>query len=798
MRPSLIIFVALILSFNSSASAQTTNSTSSIAVFDTLTQQADATRILSGTILSQQGELIPGVRIIVRSSMGAVVAEGTSDTEGNFRLEVPRAPLSLELTGKNLTPTTRSITANEATENLRLAVQLIVPPVHASVVIVATQLDPTIERRNDIIYQSTLFSRDDQLFDTLAGGINAGQHEGGGKSLEIRRFGFNLDHGGVGGGLKVLVDDVQQNQSTQGHGQGYLGQLKSLTPELVDGVDILNGPFSAQYGDFSGLGVVHIRLKESLPDQLTLRLQGGSFDTRRAFVAYSPNLKQANSFVAYEMSRSDGPFINPLRYKRDNVTANYTRNLREGEAIGFKLNLGRNDFFSSGQIPLDEVAAGRLDRFGFLDPFNGGRIRTGTIGTYYRKELKSGGVFKADGFLTRSLFDLYSNFTFFLNDQINGDEIQQHDSRLQEGANVQYLRPYKFFGQQALFTAGANLHANQINVGLYPTVERNPIPSDPTLPESVPGITNRLATSADAFVTNTAGYVQQAIDFFDGHLHTEFGLRYDYFRFRVTDKIVPAFSGTESAARFQPKVNISYTPSHQFPATIYFNYGRGISSQDARGVVQNPDAPKISTTDFYQVGTSHQFRRFSLSTDLFLIDRSNEQVYIPDDGSIEFAGPSRSYGFEIKNSIQLTRSLAFNGGLTRVMNAFYRGTFPREYVDSAPHTVVNGGLTLSDWHGFSSSLRYRHIGNYRLDSLDAGIRAAGFDVLDLSVAKRVRRGVDINLAIDNLTNKRYYETQNYFESRLRPGTPIASRIHATAGYPIGVSLGVTFRLWGKE
>src|SRR5262245_39596487 len=94
------------------------------------------------------------------------------------------------------------------------------------------------------------------------------QHEGGGKSLEVRRFGFNLDHGGVNGGLKVLVHDVQQNQSTQGHGQGYLGALKSLTPELVDDVDILNGPFSAEYGDFSGLGVVHIRLKESLDNRL--------------------------------------------------------------------------------------------------------------------------------------------------------------------------------------------------------------------------------------------------------------------------------------------------------------------------------------------------------------------------------------------------------------------------------------------------------------------------------------------------------------------------------------------------
>ncbi|MEJ7713569.1 MAG: TonB-dependent receptor plug domain-containing protein [Pyrinomonadaceae bacterium] len=115
---------------------------------------------------------------------------------------------------------------------------------------------------------------DDQILFTLNAGINAGQHEGGGKSLEVRRFGFNLDHGGLNGGLKILVDDVQQNQRTQGHGQGYLGQLKSLSPELVEGVDIINGPFSAQYGDFSGLGVVHIRQRESLPNPLTAALAG--------------------------------------------------------------------------------------------------------------------------------------------------------------------------------------------------------------------------------------------------------------------------------------------------------------------------------------------------------------------------------------------------------------------------------------------------------------------------------------------------------------------------------------------
>ena len=283
------------------------------------------------------------------------------------------------------------------------------------------------------------------------------------------------------------------------------------------------------------------------------------------------------------------------------------------------------------------------------------------------------------------------------------------------------------------------------------------------------------------------------MDLLHQKLHFDAGLRVDYFWFDVEDHLDPAHSGLQGAMRFQPKANISYTPTNRLPITLYASYGRGISSQDARGVVQRPDAPKVSTTDFYQVGSSHNLRRFSLSTDLFLINRSNEQVYIPDDGSFEFKGPSRSYGWEAKTSIQIMRHLALNGGFTQVSNAFYLGS-PRVYVDSAPHSVANSGLTFSDWHGFNSSLRYRHISGYILDGSDPKIpRAAGLDVLDLSVTKRIRHGMDFNFAIDNLNNKRFWETQNYLESRIAPTGPAKFRVHGAPSYPIGLTVGFTFR-----
>jgi outer membrane receptor protein involved in Fe transport len=275
------------------------------------------------------------------------------------------------------------------------------------------------------------------------------------------------------------------------------------------------------------------------------------------------------------------------------------------------------------------------------------------------------------------------------------------------------------------------------------------------------------------------------------------GVRYDEFRFDVADRVNPLNGGLQWAGRWQGKGNLAFTPSRAVPFTLHLNYGRGINSVDARGVVQMPQQPRVATTDFYQAGTSSTIGRFSLSTDLFLIDHSNEQVYIPDDGTFEFKGPSRSYGYEAKASVAITHHLSLNGGLTKVGNSFFLGTAPRTYVDSAPHFVANAGLTLSAWHGWSGSLTMRAINHYRLVDDDASIVASGHTVFDLGLARQIRRGVEFNVSLDNLTNRDYYETQNYFESRVAPDAPAVWRIHGTPGYPLTVVAGLTFRLRAK-
>ncbi len=782
---------------------------------------AQSERLFRGVVVSYQFELVPNISFEVITSEGTKTV--VTDSEGSFSLNVPNGELKAVVKGRNIQPLEQTFRSSDRIDDVRLRINYLVPSLEESVTITADTLSPDIELRNDTVYQNSLFARDDQTIFTLNAGINAGQHEGGGKSLEIRRFGFNTDHGGVNGGLKILVDNIQQNQGTQGHGQGYLGNLKSLSPELVKDVSIINGPFSATYGDFSGLGVVQIALKESLPDVFTARIQGGSHNTVRGFFAYSPNWANTSAFIAYEPSYTDGPFIAPLKYRRDNITGNLTRKLSDDQSIGLKFNFGRNNYFSSGQIPLDLVGEGLLDRFGVLDPDNGGRVQLGTVGGSYRKEWNSGATLRADAFVGRTLFDLYSNFTFFLTDTIYGDEIQQHDSRLQQGGNVQLLQPYKLGNVQSLFTVGGGFLLNQINVGLYPTAGRSP--SRKFFPENLDN-PNVLFTQANADVNNYSFYVQNMFAFFDGHLRLEAGLRYDRFDFRVDgaefgalNPANPRFAqcsaaaprncgdileGNDGEGKFQPKIAIAWSPFETMPISFYANYGRGISSQDARGVVRNPDAPKISTTDFYQTGASYNARRVSFVFSSFLIDRSNEQVYIPDDGSIEFSDPSRSYGFEIRNSIRFNRFMSFNGGLTQVVRAFFRGQFTEDnrriVIDSAPKTVANAGLVFNELRGFNFSVNWRHINSYRLDGENPSIKAAGHDVVDFYLTKRLKKWIDLNFAIDNVLNKRYFETQNFFESRVLPGkdSPIGERLHATPGYPFTVSVGVTFRFGQKN
>src|SRR5205823_3455053 len=121
-----------------------------------------------------------------------------------------------------------------------------------------------------------------------------------------------------------------------------------------------------------------------------------------------------------------------------------------------------------------------------------------------------------------------------------------------------------------------------------------------------------VSTRANAHVTNASGYAQENVTFWSGRLLVGAGVRYDEFRYHVSDQVTPAQSGTEWAGRWQGKASMAFTPSHAVPLSLHVNYGRGINSVDARGAVQRPEQPRLATTDFYQFGTSSEFGRLGI------------------------------------------------------------------------------------------------------------------------------------------------------------------------------------------
>ena len=78
---------------------------------------------------------------------------------------------------------------------------------------------------------------------------------------------------------------------------------------------------------------------------------------------------------------------------------------------------------------------GTLSRFGYLDRTNGGEThRVGGIAEWQRTT--TSGVTRVEGYAFDYGLDLFSNFTYFLDDPENGDQFEQRDDRFVFGGRA--------------------------------------------------------------------------------------------------------------------------------------------------------------------------------------------------------------------------------------------------------------------------------------------------------------------------------------------------------------------------
>ncbi|WP_296449779.1 TonB-dependent receptor [Phenylobacterium sp.] len=495
-------------------------------------------------------------------------------------------------------------------------------------------------------------------------GLAATQHSGSGKANQFFLRGFNLDHGTD---FSISLDGAPLNLRTHAHGQGYL-DVNGVTPEFVQAIDYRKGPYFAEAGDFSAAGTAGFRTFETLPSSFA-QAQGGAYGFGRAVVG--ANLGEAG-MLGVDLTTGDGP------WKRD-------ENLRKASALGrfaaggwsvTALAYGAR-WDSTDQIPQRAVDAGTLSRFGFIDGTDGGRTSRFIVSARRRPDADSDLVV----YVQRYRLNLWSNFTYFLDDPVNGDQFEQAERRWIVGASgLRTWRP----SEALTVRVGGEARLDDIgSVGLYRTRARQ-----------------RLSTDRQDGLREWSGGLWGAATWADGPLRATLGLRADAIAVDV-DSDTPLNSGRESAAQVSPKLTLAWRVSPQ--VELYADAGRGFHSNDARGAVQRVSpttgdpvdkVPLFAAADGAEVGARYEVPGFSASVALWALRLESELVYVGDAGDTESTDGTRRLGAEVLMtwSPRPGINLDVSGAATR---ARYRGDPPGgDRIPNALEYVVTAGATV--------------------------------------------------------------------------------------------------------
>ncbi|CCG98868.1 TonB-dependent receptor plug [Fibrella aestuarina BUZ 2] len=620
----------------------------------------------------------------------------------------------------------------------------------------------------------------------LVPGLFIGQHAGGGKAEQIFLRGFDLDHGTD---IRLTVDGMPVNMVSHAHGQGY-ADLHFVIPELVAGVSFKKGPYETDKGNLTTAGWADFRTKTVL-DRSFAKVEIGQYNTYRT--VFSVNLIQPkplspdqlrrdqSAYVAGEYSYSDSYFENPQRFNRINLLGKYHRHLSPTT----DLTLTGSTFWSrwnhSGQIPDRAVDSRQIGFFGSIDPTEGGETSRTNANLELVTVTPGQTTIKNQFFYSRYTFELYSNFTFFLNDSINGDQIRQREKRHLFGYNGIVSHTYRL-GNRPL-TAAAGLQYRQDITGdeegsaseLSHTVNRTE-----TLERLQFGSVNER---------NAAAYADATLELSD-RFTLNAGVRLDYFQNRYLDLIPTERTWQQAdAAIVSPKLNLYYTlnPSLQ----LYLNTGKGFHSNDTRVVVAQRGRQILPPAYGSDLGLIVKpLPNLLINAAGWYLWLQQEFVWVGDEGVVEPSGRSRRYGLDLSARYQLARNLYADVDLNTATPRSLDAEAGQNYLPLAPTFTSTGGLSLQRQTGFSGSLRYRYMAD-RPANEDRSIMAKGYFVTDMQV-NYARRQFTLGLSLQNLFNTRWKETQFATESRLRNEATAVNEIHFTPGTPFFARLSATW------
>ncbi len=587
-------------------------------------------------------------------------------------------------------------------------------------------------------------------------GLIITQHSGDGKANQYFLRGFNLDHGTD---FYTSVNGVPVNMPTHAHGQGY-ADLNFLIPELVERVRYKKGPYSVEEGDFAAAGAAHIEYFRSLPAGIA-ELGVGENGFRRALVAGSPALAGGNLLYALEWFDNDGPWVVPEGLAKINGVLRYSQGAADnGWALTGMAYKAR--WRSTDQVAQRAIDQSFIERYGSLDSSDGGETQRYSVSADWARR-NAAGYSRANAYAMSYRLDLFSNFTYLLDDTVDGDQFHQADKRSVLGASGAHT----FFGmlgaRDTENTLGFVLRRDRIRpVGLFLTRERE-----------------RLATIREDRVTQTSLglYVENQTQWFD-KFRSIAGWRHDFYRFDVSsDRAMN--SGKVNHNIGGPKLALIFGPSAK--TEFYLNYGQGFHSNDARGATTriNPDprdpgflgavdpvTPLVKAKGYEAGLRSAPLPGLQTTLALWRLDLDSELLFIGDAGTTEASRPSRRQGIEWANYYHPMAWLTIDADLSLSRARFRDSDLVGDRIPGSIERVVSVGVGIDDIGPWFAGLRLRYFGPRPLIE-DDSVHSISSTLANLRVGYRFDKRVQVTLDVLNLFDRKVSDIDYSYESCLR-------------------------------
>jgi len=580
-------------------------------------------------------------------------------------------------------------------------------------------------------------------------GLVVSQHSGEGKANQFYLRGFNLDHGTD---LRTTVDGMLVNQRSHAHGQGWT-DLNFLIPELATGLRYKKGSYDASEGDFASAGAVEVLYADRLERGIA-SIGLGQNGFRRVLLADSPVVGEGHLLYALEGMHNDGPFVNPDDYRRFNGVLRYSRGDR---ANGWNATLMAYDakWNATDQIPKRAVDAGQLGRFDTIDPSDGGRAQRHSLSGEWRRTGEASST-RLNAYVVASRLDLYSNFTYFLDDEVNGDQFAQPDRRVTTGVNASHTLATPLLGRAAETTFGAQFQNDNIHNGLLRTLRRETL----------------ATTRRDHVVESSLGLYAQTLVPWTPSFRSVAGVRIDHYRFDVQSDN-PANSGKASDTLASPKLSLIFGP---FDGTeFYVNAGTGFHSNDARGTTISVDPASGDPVDKvtplvrskgYELGArTSLLSGLQTSLSLYRLDIDSELLFIGDAGGTEATRPSRRTGFELANYYRLNDWLTVDADIAFARARFKDAAPEGQRIPGAVEGVASLAIAIDNLGPWFGALQARWFGPRPLLE-DNSVRSKGTATLNGRVGYKLTRDLSVELEGYNLANRKASAIDYYYESRL--------------------------------